>query len=133
MENGKLKEFADQYTAAWNSQTPDNVSAFFAEDGSLYVNGSPANGREAIAAVARDFMSGFPDMELIMDTLESQPGKATYHWTFKGRNTGPGGTGNTVRFSGYEEWTFGSGGLIALSLGHFDDDEYRYQLEHGVG
>ena len=133
MENEKLKEFADQYTAAWNSQTPDNVAAFFAEDGSLYVNGSPANGREAIAAVARDFMTGFPDMKLTMDTLEIQPGKAIYHWTFKGINTGPGGTGNTVRFSGYEEWTFGSDGLIALSMGHFDDDEYRHQLKHGAG
>ena len=133
MDNDKLKEFADQYTAAWNSQTPEQVAAFFAPDGSLYVNGSPANGRAAIAGVARDFMTGFPDLELSMDSLEILPGKVTYHWTFKGKNTGPGGTGNAVRFSGYEEWTLGNGGLIARSMGHFDQDEYQYQLEHGAG
>ena len=55
-----------------------------------------------------------------------------YHWTFIGTNTGPGGTGNAVRFSGYEEWTLGEEGRIARSLGHFDEAEYERQLEVGV-
>lgn len=133
MNGDKLNEFATQYTAAWNSQKAANVAAFFAETGSLFVNGSPATGREAITAVAQGFMTGFPDMELIMDKLEIQPGLTNYHWTFIGTNTGPGGTGNAVRFSGYEEWTFGDDDLIARSMGHFDNDEYQHQLEHGVG
>jgi hypothetical protein len=37
------------------------------------------------------------------------------------------------RFSGYEEWTFGDDGLTARSMGHFDNDDYLYQLEHGDG
>jgi hypothetical protein len=78
-------------------------------------------------------MTAFPDMELTMDELEFQPDRAIYHWTFAGTNSGPGGTGNSVRFSGYEEWTIGSDGLVALSMGHFDSNEYQYQLEHGVG
>ena len=128
-----LKEFGNQYTAAWNSRNPASVATFFAENGTLYVNGSPATGREAISTVARGFMEGFPDMELIMDALEIQPDRTRYHWTFIGTNTGPGGTGNAVRFSGYEEWAFGEDGLIARSMGHFDNDEYQHQLEHGVG
>lgn len=77
-------------------------------------------------------MTAFPDMEIIMNALEIQPEQIQYHWTFVGTNTGPEGTGNAVHFSGFEEWTFGDDGLIARSMGHFDNDEYQYQLEHGV-
>jgi hypothetical protein len=52
--------------------------------------------------------------------------------TLTGTNTGPGGTGKAVRISGYEEWTLGADGLIATSLGHFDEAEYQRQLKEGV-
>ena len=58
--------------------------------------------------------------------------RAVYNWTFAGTNTGPGGTGEQVLFSGFEEWEIGAGGLIAGSLGHFDGADYRRQLEHGA-
>jgi uncharacterized protein (TIGR02246 family) len=129
--NDELKEFGIKYTAAWNSQNAASVAAFFAEDGSLSVNGSPAVGREAITAVAQGFMTAYPDLELIMDDLDIEPDQITYHWTFVGTNTGPDGTGNAVRFSGYEEWTIGDDDLVASSMGNFDDENYQHQLEHG--
>jgi predicted ester cyclase len=132
MNTDELKKFARQYTAAWNSEVPENVSSHFAEGATLSVNGEPATGREAITAVARSFMADFPDMELSMDTLVIKEDTIEYHWTFTGTNTGPGGTGNAVRFSGLEEWTMG-GGLIAQSVGQFDQEEYEHQLEHGAG
>lgn len=132
MNTRQMRKFAEQYTRAWCSQQAASVSAFFAQDGALYVNGVPASGREAITAVAQGFMTAFPTMVLHMDELDIQSEKVIYHWTFSGTNNGPGGTGNTVRFSGYEEWIFGEEGLITRSLGHFDEDDYRYQLEHGV-
>ena len=131
MANDELKDFGTRYTAAWNSQTAASVSAFFAAEGSLSVNGAAAVGREAITAVAQGFMTAFPDMELVMDDLSIQSDQITYHWTFIGTNTGPEGTGNAVRFSGYEEWTFGADDLIAKSLGHFDSEDYQHQLERG--
>jgi len=57
---------------------------------------------------------------------------AEYHWTLVGTNTGPGGTGNRVRIGGFEEWTIGDDGLIAASLGHYDQAEYDRQLAEGV-
>lgn len=132
MTDDELREFASNYTAAWNSGIAAGVAEFFAADGSLYVNGSPAIGREAITEVAEGFMTAFPDMELVMDRLDIQPDGVTYHWTFIGTNSGPEGTGNAVRFSGYEAWTFGKDGLIANSMGNFDNDEYQYQLQHGI-
>ena len=131
MNDDQLKEFAAHDTAAWCSQNAARVAAFFAEGGTLSVNGSPSVGREAITAVAQGFMMDFPDMELTMDALEIQTDLVTYHWTFVGTHSGPEGTGNAVRFSGYEEWTFGDDGLIARSMGHFDNDDYLYQLEYG--
>ena len=78
MTNDELKEFGTRCTAAWNSQNAASVSAFFAEEGSLSVNGSPAVGREAITAVAQGFMTAFPDMELVMDDLKIQPDEVSY-------------------------------------------------------
>lgn len=129
----RVRAFANRYTAAWNSREPASVAAFFAENGSLSVNGSLASGRGQIAEVARGFMEAFPDLELLMDELEFGPEGVTYHWTFIGTNDGPGGTGKAVRFSGYEQWTLGEDGLIERSRGHFDNEEYQRQLEHGVG
>jgi hypothetical protein len=40
-----LKNFAKQYADAWCSQNPQNVAAFFAENGSLSVNDGPPRRR----------------------------------------------------------------------------------------
>jgi heme-degrading monooxygenase HmoA len=129
----ELNEFAERYARAWCSQNPESVASFFAEEASLRVNdGAPAVGRRAIAAVARDFMTAFPDMVVTMDELIRGPDAVEFHWTLTGTNTGPGGTGKRVRISGHEEWQFETGGLLAASRGHFDADEYARQLQHGV-
>jgi predicted ester cyclase len=73
-------------------------------------------------------MTEFPDLTVRMDRLVVDGGHIAYHWTLTGANTGPGGTGKPVRISGYEEWRFGSDGLIAESKGHFDAADYQRQL-----
>jgi hypothetical protein len=67
-----------------------------------------------------------------MDDLIVEEHHAIYHWTLIGTNTGPGGTGRAVRVSGFEEWRIGPDGLVAESLGHFDSEEYRRQLDGGT-
>lgn len=125
----EINDHAARYTAAWNSGDPVAVSMFFSENGSLQVNNSaPAAGRAAIAGVARDFMTAFPDMQLQMRELKIADDSVQYHWRFIGTNNGPGGTGAAVDFNGYEEWTFGEDRLVARSLGHFDELEYQAQL-----
>ena len=126
----RLQSFAEAYTAAWCSQDAVRVASFYAEDGSLSVNGAaPAVGRKAITAVAQGFMFAFPDMQVFMDELRLEDDRAIYHWTLTGTNTGPGGTGRAVRISGHELWQIGAGGLIATSCGNFDAEDYRRQLE----
>ena len=125
-----LELFATKYTAAWCSQQAAQVASFFAEHGSLTINGGPpALGRDAITAAAQGFMTAFPDMVVAMDGVEARPDRAVYRWTLAGTNTGPGGTGRGVRISGYEVWTLGTDGLIAESHGHFDQAEYSRQLQ----
>ncbi len=131
-EVAQLRDFAKRYTAAWCSREAASVGAFFAWNGSLSVNGALAAGRSAITEVAQGFMTAFPDMELLMGDVRIEGDRAVYHWTFIGTNTGPGGTRNRVRFSGFEKWKIGEDGLIAESQGHFDSAEYQRQLEHGV-
>jgi uncharacterized protein (TIGR02246 family) len=154
----EINEFAKRYANAWCSQNPENVAAFFAENGSLSVNdGPPAVGRAAIAEEARGFMRTFPDMVVTMDKVSRESDGTKFHWTLTGTNTGPGGTGKRVRISGYELWQLDNGaggsratwmgkpervdeqggdsingGLIAESKGHFDSAEYQRQLKHGV-
>lgn len=129
----QLREFARRYTAAWCSQDPASVAAFFASGGSLTINGgSPSVGRGAITEAAQGFMTAFPDLKVYMDDLLEKQGKVIYKWTLEGTNSGAGGMGNRVRISGFEEWRIGDDGLVAESLGNFDAAEYQRQVEHGV-
>jgi predicted ester cyclase len=127
-----LREFATRYTAAWCGQEAASVASFFAENGFLKINeGKPSVGRAEIAAAAQGFMTAFPDLVVKMDSVSREGGRVVYRWTLTGTNTGRGGTGRAVQISGYEEWTLGPGGLIAESRGHFDEAEYRRQLNGG--
>ena len=128
-----LTDFASRYAEAWRSQNPESVAAFFAENGSLRVNnGPPAVGRVAIAEVARGFMRDLPDMIVTMDDVTHASDGTKFHWTLTGTNTGPGGTGERLRISGYELWKIDEDGFIAESRGHFDSAEYERQLMFGV-
>ncbi len=125
----RMLEFGKDYTAAWNSGDPYKMASFYAEDGTLTVNnGTPAIGREQLAETARSYMEAFPDMHLTMDSLVADRNTYRYHWTFTGTNSGTGGTGNKVNFSGFERWTMNDEGLVQKSIGTYDDDEYSKQL-----
>ncbi|HLK02971.1 MAG TPA: ester cyclase [Candidatus Acidoferrum sp.] len=133
LDLAKLRDFATRYTAAWCSQNPEAVAAFFSPSGSLKINDSaPSFGRAGIAEAARSFMTAFPDMKVSMNDVIPRGPRVEYHWTLEGTNTGTGGTGKKVRISGCEEWKFGPDGLIEDSLGHFDAAEYARQLAHGL-
>lgn len=132
MDFPSVKAFAARYTAAWCSQDPSQVASFFTKNGSLSINGGvPSVGRPEITEVARDFMSAFPDMVVRMDGVEERNDAYVYRWTLTGTNSGPGGTGKQVEISGYEEWSLDANGLISRSLGHFDETDYKRQLEIG--
>jgi len=90
--------------------------------------GEPTEGTE----VARSFIDALPDIQVLMDDVVFNDETAEYHWTFTGTNTGPGGTGQAVRITGFEEWTFADDGLVVGLQGHYDQDEYDHQLEHGA-
>lgn len=125
-----LRQFALRYSAAWSSQDPARVAAFHAEHGSLTINGGvPAVGRAGITESVRAFMTAYPDMVVELDRLEHDGGRYRYHWRFTGTNSGPGGTGRTVKISGYEEWTMGADGLIASSQGFYGSAEWERQVE----
>ena len=129
-EDIDMNAFATAYTKAWGSQNPSLVAGFFSTNGSLSVNDDlPAVGREAITKVAEGFMSAFPDMIVSMDSLVSKSNGIEYHWTLTGTNTGPNGTGNKVKISGFEVWQVDSEGLIENSEGTFDTEEYHRQLQ----
>ena len=130
MTSDKLTEFAKRYAQAWCSHSPERIAAFFGENASLKVNDdAPAIGRKAIAEIARGFMRDFPDMTVTFDKLEPREDATAFHWTLIGANSGPGGTGNRVRISGYELWKIGNNGLIAESKGHFDAADYERQIK----
>jgi nuclear transport factor 2 (NTF2) superfamily protein len=124
-----LHDFARGYTDAWCSGDPARVAAHYATGGSLTINqGAPAIGRTEITEAAEGFMVAFPDLRVEMDELRMQGATPEYHWTLTGTNTGPGGTGQSVRISGFEEWTIGDDGLIAASLGHYDQADWDRQV-----
>ncbi len=125
--------FAQAYAKAWCGDVPERVAGFFSPSGSLKVNDGPtAVGRTAIEQTVLGFMTAFPDLIVSFDRLERVGNRVHFHWTFTGTNTGPSGSGQFVRFSGYEDWRFGADGLVAESLGHFDAADYQRQLQSGA-
>ncbi len=133
MTHAQLTDFATRYAAAWSSGNPDRLAAFYALGGSLRVKaGAPAVGRAAVRATVEVFMTAFPDMVVRLDSVVATSSGARFHWLWTGTNTGPGGTGRSVRLTGYEDWTLSADGLIAQSLGHYDEAEYGRQLKGDV-
>lgn len=125
-----IEDFARRYTAAWCSGDPASVAAFYASDASLTINGgTPSVGTAGITEAARGFMEAFPDMRVLMDGIRLGDDVVEYHWTLVGTNAK---TGNSVRISGYEDWTFGDDGLVADSQGHYDAAEYDRQVAEGL-
>ena len=129
IDRAAVEDFARRYAAAWCSQNPLSVAVHFAPDGSLRVNDeAPAIGRAAIAEVAQSFMTALPDMQVLLDSLDTDGDRFIFRWTLVATNTGPGGTGRPVRISGHESWRMSDAGLIQESRGHFDAEDYRRQL-----
>ena len=52
----ELDDFASRYAEAWYSQDPEKVAAFYAENGSISVNGGPP---VPISEVVQGFMRDF--------------------------------------------------------------------------
>ena len=130
MNDTRLVDFANRYTAAWCSHSALRVATFYSQAGSLAINdGAPALGRHAIEAAVQSFMTAYPDLAVQFDRLEPQGDRVLYRWTFVGTNTGPGGTGRQVRISGYEDWKIGPDGLIAASKGHYDERDWDRQVQ----
>jgi len=133
MNQSELTDFATRYAAAWSSQDPARLAAFYANDGSLSVNAGAASiGRAAITKAAQGFMTAFPDMVVKLDEVRPDGSHTLFRWIWTGTNTGSGGTGKSVRIKGYEEWTIGADGLIVESKGHYDEAEYARQLQSGA-
>jgi nuclear transport factor 2 (NTF2) superfamily protein len=124
----RIEELARSYTEAWCSRDPARVAARFVPGGTIAINGGEAAG---IEEVAQGFIAAFPDIEVFMDDLVLRDdGVVEYRWTFTGTSAE---TGRSVRVPGFEEWTIAEDGLIAASLGHYDQAEYERQLREGAG
>lgn len=125
----RVREFARGYAEAWCSHDPASVAAHYVPGGTIAINGGE---RTPITEAAQSFMDAFPDIQVFMDDVVLAGDTVEFHWTFTGTNTGPGGTGKSVRISGVEEWTLGDDGRVVESIGSYDPDEYDRQLEHGA-
>ena len=121
-----VKDFARDYAAAWCSHDPAKVAAHYVPGGTIAINGGdPAE----ITEVARGFFAAFPDIEVFVDNVALKGDTVEFHWLFTGTSSD---TGQWVRIAGYEEWTLAADGLVARSEGHYDQEEYDRQLEHGA-
>lgn len=129
LDEARIRDFARSYTEAWCSRDPEKVAAHFVSGGTIAINGGEPT---EVTEVARGFISAFPDIEVFMDDVVVKDETVEYHWTFTGTNTGPEGTGNSVRISGFEEWELGDAGLVVRSRGNYDQEEYDRQLAHGA-
>ncbi|MBY8974271.1 nuclear transport factor 2 family protein [Rhodobacteraceae bacterium NNCM2] len=121
-----IRQMAHNYTAAWNSKSPEAVAAHFAEDGRIVINrGEASEGRDAIAAMAGGFFADVPDLELTCDDVRNSGNHVLFAWTFTGHDSI---NGNALTARGWEEWDLGADLKIRSSRGWFDADDYAQQI-----
>ena len=121
-----LARLAREYTAAWNSKSPDNVASFFAEDGEIVINGGePWRGRSRIAQMAAGFFADVPDMSLTCDDIRCAGSHTVYVWTFSGHDAT---SGKPLKVRGWEEWDLDENLRIRSSRGWYDADDYAAQI-----
>ncbi len=133
LDPADIRKTAENYTAAWCSRSSEAVGLCFAENGKSIINdGDPVVGRAAIAEAMQAFFDDFPDLHLKMDDLRSGGNKAIFLWTLTGSNSGPGGTGNSVSISGWQNWRLTDDLLILEADGGYDAVEYDRQVQEGI-
>ena len=128
-----IRMLAEGYTQAWRSRSGRAVASFFAEDATSFVNGAvPTIGRSSIATEMGTYFQNFPDLVLHMDELRCGGNQAIFLWTLEGTNSGPGGTGNFVRISGWQNWRLSEDLLIVAAEGGYDAAEYERQIRESI-
>ena len=125
IDQDRMRQVADAYTAAWNSGSADAVSEFYAPDGRIVINrGKPWEGRTGVAQMAAGFFADVPDLTLVCDGVRIAGDHVAYLWTFTGTHAG---SGNPLRIVGWEEWDMDLELNVKSSRGWYDADDYARQ------
>ena len=123
LDREKVRRMAADYTAAWNSGSPEAVAAFYAGDRQIVINrGKPWLGRQGIAEMAAGFFAEVPDLKLMCDNVRCAGDHVAYFWTFTGTHSG---TKRSLRVVGWEEWDLDA--EVTASRGWYDADDYARQ------
>lgn len=120
-----LARVAADYTAAWNSKSPEAVASFYAADGEIVINrGEPWSGRDRVRDMAAGFYADVPDLTLTCNDVRCSGNHVVYVWTFTGHDAT---TGQPLNIRGWEEWEMGDDLKVTASRGWFDADDYARQ------
>jgi hypothetical protein len=132
MDLNSLREFAKGFAAAWCSHNAASVAAHYSPRGSRGPHGAAPNvGRSAIEVSVQQLMTAFPDLHIALGDVLIVGDAVDVHWTLTGVYSGPGGTGQRVCITGFEEWRMGEDGLIAESRVNFDKADFQRQMMKG--
>lgn len=125
-----IERLAVEYTAAWNTGSPQRVAGYFAEDGEISINrGTPWRGRSGIAEMAAGFFADVPDLQLTCDGVRCAGSHVVYLWTFRGHAAG---TTNALTVHGWEEWDLSDDMRVIASRGWYDSGDYARQVAGGT-
>jgi uncharacterized protein (TIGR02246 family) len=125
MDQQRIARMAADYTAAWNSLSPDAVASFYAETGGIVINnGEPWRGRARVRDMAAGFFADVPDLSLTCDDVRCSGRHVIFVWTFTGHDAA---TGNQLNIRGWEEWDLDDDLKVAASRGWFDAEDYARQ------
>ena len=126
MTTSDINALASDYTAAWNTGSPDVVASFYADDGRIVINnGEPWEGRSRVAAMAAGFFAEVPNLALVCDGARGAGNHVVYLWTFTGTHSG---TGKALSISGWEEWDIDADGKVKAARGWYDAEDYARQV-----
>lgn len=120
------KAMADAHCAAWTAGDAAKVAERYSEPTSFGMNwGAPMTTRDEVREMAQGFMSDFPGLTLVCDSVLVADRHMVYAWTFEGVHAS---TGAQVRFSGWEEWDLDNDLQVVKSLGWYNVEDCERQV-----
>ena len=102
----------------WNEKDLSQLDHFFSHEFIRRVNNVEiASNKEELTANIQVYLTGFPDLNLMIDEISPFRDQVIMHWTITGTNTGVFGefpaTGKKIKVSGLSHLSFDQAGKIS--------------------
>jgi steroid delta-isomerase-like uncharacterized protein len=124
-------------SSIWNEKDLSQLDQFFSQEFKRRVNNVEiASNKEELTANIQVYLTGFPDLNLLIDDILPYHDQVIMNWTITGTNTGVFGefpaTGKKIKVSGLSHLSFDENGKISYEDIFYNELSLLQQLGYSL-